>query len=109
MQITLKCVYESGSVGFPAECIEGLPISERRYVILDGLVIIAGAEYVVHHDVAELLKQPIYCMLTPAEQEQMAAQGEAAGMAQEDTGQGEAPDIPPAVEPVSSKKKVSGG
>jgi hypothetical protein len=109
MQITLKCQYVTGSVGFPAERIEGLPAPERRYVILDGLVIIAGAEYVVHRDVAELLKQPIYRMLTPAEQEQMAAQVEAAGMAQESVGQGEAPDIPPAVETASSKKKASGG
>lgn len=110
MQITLKCVYESGSASFPAERIEGLPVAARQYAIVSGLLTVAGAEVVVHHDVEQLLQQPIYRMLTPAEQEQMATQVEAAGMVQESAEQGET-DLPPAVEtqPAGSKKKASGG
>lgn len=109
MQITLKCIYESGSVAFPAERIEGLPVAARQYAIVNNLLTVAGAEVVVHHDVEQLLQQPIYRMLTPAEQEALATQVEAANMVQESAQQGET-DLPPAVEqPASSKKKASGG
>lgn len=112
MQITLKCVYESGSASFPAERIEGLPVAARQYAIVSGLLTVAGAEVVVHHDVEQLLQQGIYRMLIPQEQEALAKEADAAGMVQEIAEQGEIspPDPPPAVEqPATSKKKASGG
>lgn len=85
MQITLKCKYTSGSVAFPKERIEGLPVDARRYDIAGGMVVIAGDDTIVHHDVDVLLNMPdkLYRMLIPAEQEALAKQAQQASTTQE--------------------------
>lgn len=110
MQIVLKCKYDHGSVGFPKGRIDGLPVDERRYEIVNGFVTIAGEDAIVHHDVEELLAVPggLYRMPTLAEQEAIAQEAQQASIAQEDgSAQGETAE-PPAQQD-SGKKKANGG
>lgn len=85
MQILLMCQHESGQVAFNAEFIEGLPVPQRRYDIRNYQVVLDGgfADVIVHHDADELLKNPLYRMPTPAEQEQMAGRPFKVGELQE--------------------------
>ncbi len=78
MQITLKCAHESGSAAFSAEMIEAVQAPERRYEIVNGMVILDGyPDVVLHHDADELLRNPLYRMLTPGEQDALAAKEQA--------------------------------
>ena len=109
MQITLKCKYSSGSVGFAAQRIEGLPVDERRYEIVNGTVTIAGEDAIVHHDVEELLAVPggLYRMLTPAEQETMFQEAQQGSTTQENASENASGSQPPAQQ--DGKKKANGG
>lgn len=81
MPIILKCRDVSGSVAFPSGMVEGLPQPERRYAIVDNLVTLSGyPDAVLRHDMLELLSMPegLYRMLTPQEQNVLAAQAQAA-------------------------------
>lgn len=114
MEIILMCPgAESGQSAFRAEMIEGIQAPERRYNIVNGRVVLSGYEdSVLHHDADELLKNPLYRMPTPAEQNEMAGQPFKVGELQE-SADNPAPtdpdpeDEPPAVE--NGKKKASGG
>lgn len=70
MEITLMCAHQSGQAAFNAEWIEGIPAPQRRYDICGGKVVLAGySDTILHHDAEDLLKQSIFRMPTPAEQE----------------------------------------
>ena len=104
MQITLMCAHETGQAAFPEELIEGLPAPERHYDIIDGQIVLSGyADTILHHDADELLKQPIFRMPTPAEQDEMAGRPFKVGELQESV----SVDEPPAQS--SRSKKANGG
>ena len=118
MHITL--IYQPGGNGQVAFAASRQAL-ERRYAIVDGVVVLAGRdEDILHRDAEELLRSNAYRMPTPAEQEAMAQEAQASKQVQESTElpgteQGEempedttAPGEPPALE-TSGKKKASGG
>lgn len=120
MQITLKCKHSYGMVSFPASRIEGLPIPERHYDIVNGFVTLVGYnDTVLHHDCEELLAMPngLYRMPTPAEQEALTQQAQQASTAQENapvvnldgTEQGNAPLDPNEPPAMDKKQKANGG
>ena len=74
MNITLLCQYEAGEANFSPARIQGIEAPRRRYLITNHQVVLAGYDMaVLCHDADELLHNPAYRMLTPAEQEAMAA------------------------------------
>lgn len=85
MQIILMCQHESGSVAFHAKFIDGIPAPERRYDIRNHQVILDNglAEAILHHDAEELLRNSLYRLPTPAEQEAMAKASQQAMTVQE--------------------------
>lgn len=99
MQILLMCAHAYGSVGFPAKWIDGHHAPERRYAIRNGQVILDNglAEAILHHDAEELLKNPLYRMPTPAEQEARVGLHQAtnvpANMIQESAGESAMPAV----------------
>lgn len=113
MQITLMCPGAiSGQAAFPAELIEGIPTPERRYQIIDGTITLSGfSDSVLHHDAEELLKNGLYRMPTPTEQDEMAQAAQQASMVQEEAiliaSTEDTPIDPPALS--NDKKKASGG
>lgn len=101
MQMLLICAHESGQAAFAAKWIEGIPAPERRYQIIDHRVVLDNgfADAIIHHDVEELLRNPLYRMPTPAEQEAWMHTEQKKTVLEED----DTPVAPPAV----SKKKAS--
>jgi hypothetical protein len=75
MTITLKCKYDNGYVAFHAEMIEGVKAPERRYVAVNGEMLLDGyPDIVLKSDAIYLLSIPggLYRMPTPAEQDAKA-------------------------------------
>ncbi len=84
MSILLICVYTSGQASLNADCIGGVEVPERIYVVRDHLVILAGhPDGVLHHDAEVLLASGVYRMPTPDEQEERRRQQNARAMIQE--------------------------
>jgi len=115
MEIMLLCENNTGQAAFPAEIIEGIPVPERHYGIIDGMLTLSGfSDVILHHDAEELLKQSLFRLPTPAEQEKLAKAAREASQIQEGAEQGET-SAPPALDnqeadaPTQSKKKASGG
>lgn len=116
MQILLLCPGAStGQAAFRAELIEGIWAPERRYDIQDGKIVLSGFdEVILHHDADELLKQSLFRMPTPAEQEATTQQAQQSGQILEST---ELSDVPSVVDEspadadssAQGKKKASGG
>lgn len=86
MQILLMCAHEYGSVSFPVQWIDGHHVPARRYEIRSHQVILDNglAEPILHHDAEELLRNPLYRMPTPAEQEQFVKARDQSMTAQEE-------------------------
>ena len=103
MRLILKCVNPSGSVACPAGLIDGLPVPERHYQIVENQLVLEGPDYIVHHDADDLLAQGVlFRMLTPKEQKALVQEAEQASLVEESA----APEQPPAL---SDLKKQSGG
>lgn len=86
MPITLKCAFDTGSVAFHAELIEGVCAPERYYKTSNGTVLLDGyPDAVLKHDAQALLAMPgeLYRMLTPKEQNALAKARQDASMVEE--------------------------
>lgn len=129
MQIVLMCVHEAATTALSATRVQGEEVPDRWYTVENHRVVLSGwPDVVLHHDATELLRNPIFRMPTPAEQEAMFQEAQQASMAQEETipianeetpveteqapdnGEEISPDNePPALDTTSGKKKASGG
>lgn len=70
MQFLLICQRESGCIAFPVEMIGKVKAPERCYTIRDGQILVSGyPDVVLHDDVQKLLKNALFRMPTPIEQE----------------------------------------